>query len=201
MSPDLEVAAYECGRYLGASVVKLHIAEFHLVSLRKAIGLLTPEVDWARADPPTPTLLDVYGQADGCVLQLVGAFDAWACAAAWTLGRGDPDGSSLKKLANAPPQEIAVQLSGVSLDPHYKNLLTLRHLAAHRGVVGTKRALASHRPGELIIRTEKDDEVLPMLEELVGWARGALTSLHAFADQSGWRSTEFENAPHRLRPM
>lgn len=185
-----EMGEYVCALYLDASRVKAHVARFHLDAFRGALGDLTIRVDWPHQDPPPPTLLSTYGHADGCVLQLVGSFDAWACAAGWALGHTSPDDSSFMRLVGGPPATIAQALEAVAGDERLERLFLLRHEAAHRGIVGMKRGIAADRPDELIIRTEKGHEVLPLLEDLMDWASGALDLLHRRAAELGWRASD-----------
>lgn len=163
---EAEYRQHVCARYLDASRVKAHVARFHLDSFRLALGDLTVEVDWPHRDPPPPTLLNIYGQADGCVLQFVGSFDAWACAAAWALNHASPDKASFMNLVGGLPPAIAAALEAVARDERLRQLFVLRHEAAHRGIVGMTRGMAADRPNELIVRTEKGEEVLPLLEDL-----------------------------------
>lgn len=192
------VSSRNCGLYLGASAVKLYVAEHHARLFDDVRSRLSPTTEWEFIDPPPRNLLDAYAHADGCVVQLVASFDAWACAAAWALGHGDPDGSSFAKLAGAPPAAVRTPVSAVAATDEWADLLARRHTAAHRGLIGSRRSLSSDRPGELLIKTEGNEEVIEVLNGLCSWARPALTKLHHFADAEGWRSEEFEKAPHRL---
>lgn len=173
-----------CDRYLRYSRVKLHVAEYHLQQFESALNNLALE-DWEFQDPPPGRLLAVYGHADACVFQLVGSFDAWACAAAWAVGLTEPDKASFAKLGD-PQTPIRNQVAQVGSEPKWSELLRYRHLAAHRGVVATKRVLSPQVSLKMIIRTEHGEDVADVLRSLVEWARPRLLRLYQFARDSGW---------------
>jgi hypothetical protein len=133
--------------------------------------------------------------ADGCVLQLFAAFDAFACAAAWRFRLAENDDLldrwTFWTLADKPPSEIGDEVRQARDSSEYVQLRELRHAAGHRSLVA-----GAARLGESGVRlvtaetkyTVEPDNVLDIIGMLRAWAEPTMASLQTLALSQGWPS-------------
>jgi hypothetical protein len=81
--------AHRIATYLGSSTREVLLAGHHLRSFRAGFAQL-PLTAFSEVGPDDP-LVPLDAHADGCVLQLFAAMDAFACAAAWQFNLGPRD--------------------------------------------------------------------------------------------------------------
>jgi hypothetical protein len=174
--------AYQVATYLGSSTRKVYLARFHLTGFRQGLELLNREDD--RLEPgPEDAWIEIDAHADGCVLQLFGALDAFSCAAAWHYRLSDANLFSLGRLAKDCPADLEAEVVEIFGSSEWERLRQLRHLASHRGVVTEKRSTDSKRR---TVKTKDREEVLPILESLTPWGEQAVHNLQQGALTLAW---------------
>jgi hypothetical protein len=181
--------ALKIATYIGSSTRKVLLAAHHLRSFREGFARL-PLTASSEAGPED-LFIPLDAHADGCVLQLFAAMDAFACAAAWHFGlRVDdtrPDHYSFGLLAKSPPISIAEIVERIATSRRYGELRRQRHRAGHRGLVFPIRSFAMHAGRRLeTIDREEAEEVLSCL---FVWTQHAVRLLQARACFQGWPGT------------
>jgi len=169
--------------YLGSSTRKVYLARHHLAGFASALDRLNREGGFFEPAGPDDKFIEVDAHADGCVVQLFGAFDAFSCSAAWHYQLADPDRHSFRKLAGACPAELKGAVDAIWGSSSYGELRRLRHVAGHRGLVAQTRFLDTKRIG---IRTAEGEEAWPILERLITWGEPAVLSLQNRVRQLQW---------------
>jgi len=192
-------------QYQRRSMHKLHIAEWHRAEFER----LEDELRTADFfDFDTERFLPAQAHADGAMLQLAAAFDAFACAVAHHHGLENPDRASfletrwVTRLVEAAEPDLRVVIQFVVNDRNFAGLKFYRNLAAHRGVIGEQQ-----RGGEVEevgvdgVRFMLPDwlpmdapdhpsySVRPILGKCLEWGRPALAGLNAVAS-TVWEPTE-----------
>jgi hypothetical protein len=186
-APSPEQAA---AQYLNRSMHKVHLAEYHLREFERLEDALesTDFFDFER-EP----FLPVQAHADGVLVQLSAAFDAFACAVAHRRGcLKDPEKADFQrhagKLADAEPGELSDAIREIRADSRFDDLCRYRNLAAHRGTVGEQQwgsadEVRLHLPEWL--PPEFPDfpgySVRPILRRYVDWAREQVERLQGGA--------------------
>jgi hypothetical protein len=178
-------------QYATASRLKHDLAGYHLEQFNLARKSVPDNAVFFTPDPTIAAPL--WAHSDGCALQLVGAFDAFACAIAHKLHRPRSDRASMARLIpRASDGQFSSLVKHVQGATEFTELLELRNHAAHRRVLGQSVHATSEDPGVLrlyletdamtsIVRTEANDE----LARLLAWARGPLVQLWTEAET--WR--------------
>jgi hypothetical protein len=173
--------ALRIATYLGSSTRKVLLAAHHLRSFSGGFSQL-PLTASSEVGPEDP-LIPLDAHADGCVLQLFAAMDAFACAAAWHFGlrAGDtiPDRYNFGLLAKSPPISIAGIVGRIGSSPRYGELRRQRHRAGHRGVVSPIRSASMHAGFRL--ETVDREEAGEVLGRLFVWTQHAVRLLQASA--------------------
>lgn len=109
---------------------------WHLVQFRHVLDIVPGTAVFFRFDGEHP-LSPVWGHADGVVLQLHAAFDAWACALAHRCGWQSSDQASFRGLiGNALRGTTEMKAVRLVLEPiltanEWVRLVELRDRAAH----------------------------------------------------------------------
>lgn len=186
-------------QYQNRSMHKLHVAEWHRAEFERLEGELTT-LDFFDFD--TERFLPAQAHADGSLIQLAAAFDAFACAVAHRYGidEKDPDSASFRgewwnaRLIDAADPELANLIRSVSQDPVFDGLMFYRNLAAHRGVMGEQQRGGSvDEVGTDGVRFMLPDwlpieapdypsySVRPILERYLPWGRRTVAGLNALA--------------------
>jgi len=167
--------------YLGSSTRKVWLSMFHLRALEDAIGAGRREDFFAEPGPDEP-FSAIYAHADGCILQMFGSLDAFACAVAWYFGLApavERDRYSFGKLTCTAPPVLVASVARVAGSPHWADLNKFRHHAAHRGVIPERTRLSVEPAEKPRFLTEEGADVLGVLQGLVNWGGGAVRDLQA----------------------
>ncbi len=174
------------------------MARRHLEALREAEANLTSD---GFAEAVLGDAADIYlieGHGDAVLLELSGAFDAFACAVSFRLGDRDPHGASFARgeLGRAP-KPLGPLVERIKRGYCWKHFTYYRNLAAHKVVVASpawrddsgihRLRLPDHLPPYPYRSDGKPPHrpyelVMPILEDLLGWAERRLAELnHAYA--------------------
>ena len=194
-------------RYSNYSRFKYDVAMWHLIQFRRALDIVPSSAMFFRFDGEH-ALSPVWGHADGIVLQLHAAFDAWACALAHWCTWPNSDRSSFRILSTKKPPRTATEMKAVWRILHpiliaaeWRRLVELRDRAAHRTIIGGSLRLLDD--GASIAYFEHDGasrgegtEVLPELEHITQWADGPLVWLWEVAE--AWRQPTENPVPGTL---
>jgi hypothetical protein len=184
----------EAEEYLEASREKLGIARRHLEALREAEGRLTDEgfAEALLGDEANIRLIEGHG--DALLLELSGAFDAFACAVAFRLGRSRPHAASFSDELSQRRRPLGPLVERIKRGFHWKHLTYYRNLAAHKVVVaspawadesGIHRLRLPDRlpPNPQSSRGEPPhlplEPAMPIFEGLVEWAERRFDELSA----------------------
>lgn len=131
--PDEE----EAEEYLQASGEKLAVARRHLQAFREAEASLTGEGFAEALLGDESNIYLIEGHSDALLLELSGAFDAFACAVAFRVGRRDPHGASFSDQLSRATQPLGSEVERVKRGFRWKHLAYYRNLAAHKIVVAS----------------------------------------------------------------
>jgi hypothetical protein len=179
---DPEVAI----RYLNRSALKREVARWHQAEFERHEGVYSGK-DYGRS-----LFLEAFGHADGVFLQLAGAFDAFACAAAYHYGLKEPDKADFAnlRLPAGRDEQLTSSIAKVQSDAGFGTLTFYRNLAAHRGSVTerihmtadeTRRDVITMRLGDPLPAGAPDAARTPVREVLArvaGWAAESLQVLY-----------------------
>ena len=129
-------------RYINISALKVAIAEWHRQEFERA-------EDSYRADHFfREQFLDAIGHSDGVFLQLAAAFDAFACAVAFSVGMSNPHkadfATSNDELAKASSGDLGDRIRSTAADGGFARLTAYRNIAAHRSVTTGRTVLRAN---------------------------------------------------------
>jgi len=182
----------EAEEYLEASLEKLAIARRHLEALREAEGQLTREGFAEAFLGEEANIYLIEGHGDALLLELSGAFDAFACAVAFRLGREDPHSASFSDQLSRRTHPLADVVERVKRSFRWKHLVYYRNLGAHKIVVASpawpdesgihRLRLPAQLPPNPKNSTGKPphaplEAAFPIFEGLVEWAERRLPEL------------------------
>jgi hypothetical protein len=187
-------------RYAILSRLKYEVSRYHLSQFERVLEMF-PQIALLRPIGDQLGVSPIYAHSDGCVFQLYGAFDAFACAFAHRFGFPDAERASFarsvdKRLAPQWPEDLEEadslrdEIREVVESERFGHLEELRNLASHRGVV-VRYLVADRDPGIKAFFTQSKDpaergpEVLSELQEVVNWALTPLLNLWDVAEE--WR--------------
>jgi hypothetical protein len=176
----------EAEAYLQASREKLAVAQRQLEALREAEVTLTEEGFAEAVLGDEANIYLIEGHADGMLLELAGAFDAFACAVAFRMGSPNPHGASFPRDDfNGVPRSLELLIGRIRRGYCWKHLNYYRNLAAHKVVLaspGWRDDSGIHRlrlPDPLPPYPHRatgepphrpNAPVMPILENLLRWA-------------------------------
>ncbi len=201
-------------QYLSRSMLKLRIAEWHLAEFERLEDELTGADFFDFTREP---FLPVQAHADGVLVQIAAAFDAFACAVAHRHGLPAPDradfGGWNERLAEAESGDLAGALREIAAQNEFEGLQLYRNLSAHRGMIGELQRGTAGEPGrdevQLLLPDWLPEEfpdypeasVRPILRRYLYWARPCIELLRAAAEHawSGDSASEQLEADKRDR--
>lgn len=168
---------------------------WHLLQFDRTLQVIPPAAMFFRFGDEHP-FSPVWGHADGVVLQLHAAFDAWACALEHRAEWHESDRASFRGLASKRLKRTTEMTRVRSvLDPilnavEWQLLVSLRDRAAHRTIVGSSLELKNEDPSVAYFEADgaskgAGSEVLPALRNLTAWADGPRWWLWEIAED--WR--------------
>lgn len=127
--------------FLGRSWHKVSLGEFHIAELVRLEDAHQLEDFYRLNEQP---FVPAEAHADGAVLQLTAAFDAFACGVAHWHGLLDADRASFAgdrwnaRLAEAAGGELGDLIRATPKEKPFEDLAWYRNLAAHRGMLGER---------------------------------------------------------------
>lgn len=174
------------------------MARRQLEALRQAEASLTGEGFAEALLGEEANIYLIEGHGDAMLLELSGAFDAFACAVAFRLGNRDPHGASFARdeLGRAA-HPLGPLVDRIKRGYRWRHFTYYRNLAAHKVVVASpawrddsgihRLRLPDHLPPYPYRSSGKPPHrpyglVMPILEDLFRWAEKRLAELNnAFA--------------------
>jgi hypothetical protein len=188
------VSALTVASYLGSSTRKVLLTAHHLREFKAQFAHLRQTGEFSGTGGPDDPFLPAEAHADGCVLQLFAALEAFSCAAAWHFQLGgrdkDRDEYSFRRLAQAPPVSIATVVGKLASSIRYRELGNQRHRAGHRGLVSQRRSFSR----DIGLRLETVDRVAAeeVLDPLFKWGQQAVRLLQGLACLQAWPGSKLE---------
>ena len=132
--PDRDTAVTQ---YVNRCAYKVRLATYHLAEFERLEAELTGADFFDFEGAP---FVPVQAHADGVLLQLAAAFDAFACAVAHRHRFDNADKADLTgwhdRLVRGAHPDLAAAITAVRKAPQFDELGDYRNLAAHRGVIG-----------------------------------------------------------------
>ena len=180
-------------RYINRSALKLAIAHWHKDQFEAA------EAEYTGEHFMREQFLDAFGHSDGTLVQLAGAFDAFACAVAHHLQLDRADRASFehwnRQLADVGGR-LGEHIQATATSEGFGDLMRYRHLVAHRTVLSERISLRAHEQtgvdevsfsiADQLPEGASDEPRTPVRKILArncAWTRVSLGALHEAAIQ------------------